>query len=791
MNLTIDPDIELPSLTESRIPKAYLVLESEIFPRMVIDTLDEVHIDEESWRKPHTVMINYNRETVKAHRRYFERNAKNELCTQKWLRRIFTFNSNEVPYYSALVLKMEHEECYYICCDEVLLLPSDVRESLKSLQPIQSSVPKIPSLCQELVVDSIVKSLERAVGLFQAWEQKLGIKMKVGYFIPQESELVTNSSSKQKLAGQDLKASLEANCPVQIEQFGTSTCEMETKFQHDSVLSQNGLQVEEKVLVEQEVENKGLKIFQEQEGDGDTDGEAKIDGIGPMKAKESKSSSKTSFRALRWLKSHLMPCICIPAMPMIEENEEIGSECSKNNIEVTAQLELNGPSQVVILQLPQDSSATTTSGHISLQCSRGAEIRREAEVNQEAQKATSAHHVGMGVGEETYITTSDPLLQSRQVTEAEQNFHMESQREVKANSVTTDEETNNLSDGKHQSQSLPVIGKDVEPVKGLIVQLTLQGKSGLDERLLQLSGNGVGVLTRIMNDGKVCAVRWECKPLEEHYYRTGRWGKFELELAEPSPDEDKASAILMKSQRVNQAMRPLAKSLMNNSSTYINMQPTSLWSNAGKIDYSLGSLDHKQHANFHEDCANVAPDWKLSVGANALEEKIGGDAQRQVWDDSSFLEVLANRQKEFQELERKQVGHIISEAQMINLNSDEANPTAIAPSYSETTSHALPERSDQIRMRHKLQGNFIYFNNGGAELDGKNVGRLQEMRTKRSMEVKSSGRQATPRPLDREWLQTHSLKSHPAIADEIQILNRLRGQPYKTIPSFTVLFFSP
>ena len=124
-----------------------------------------------------------------------------------------------------------------------------------------------------------------------------------------------------------------------------------------------------------------------------------------------------------------------------------------------------------------------------------------------------------------------------------------SHQETKARLYITHDEadTKNAPNVHH---ALPVIGKDVQPVKGLIVQLTLQGKNGLDERLLQLSGNGVGVLTRIMNDGKVCAVRWECKPLEEHYYRTGRWGKFELELANPSPDEELASSILMSSQRV-------------------------------------------------------------------------------------------------------------------------------------------------------------------------------------------------------------------------------------------------
>lgn len=219
----------------------------------------------------------------------------------------------------------------------------------------------------------------------------------------------------------------------------------------------------------------------------------------------------------------------------------------------------------------------------------------------------------------------------------------------------------------------------------------------------------------------------------------------------------------------------------------------------------------QQHANFNAESANDASDRNLDSrnellqpAGDVVEEKAASDVQRQVWDDSSFLEVLEKRQKEFQDLERKHVGHVVSESEMISIRFDETNPTdtPAAPSHvrdinfmynclfslcfilfllillsalpllrtrihahldhfqSEINPSTAVERPDQLRTRHKVEGNFIYFNNGGPEMEGKNVGRLHEIRTKRSMEIKSAGRQMTPRPLDREWLQNHSLKSH-------------------------------
>ncbi len=61
------------------------------------------------------------------------------------------------------------------------------------------------------------------------------------------------------------------------------------------------------------------------------------------------------------------------------------------------------------------------------------------------------------------------------------------------------------------------------PVKiGLRVQLTEKGRAGFDEQLNELAGpDGRGRITTLMNDGLICAVRWDKNPHEEHFYRTG------------------------------------------------------------------------------------------------------------------------------------------------------------------------------------------------------------------------------------------------------------------------------
>jgi hypothetical protein len=78
------------------------------------------------------------------------------------------------------------------------------------------------------------------------------------------------------------------------------------------------------------------------------------------------------------------------------------------------------------------------------------------------------------------------------------------------------------------------IGKHLQAAKGMLVQLTAQGLASMDERVLCLSGSkdgrGQGRITKVMSDGKVCAVSWHARPNEEHFYRTGRWDKWELQL---------------------------------------------------------------------------------------------------------------------------------------------------------------------------------------------------------------------------------------------------------------------
>ncbi len=70
--------------------------------------------------------------------------------------------------------------------------------------------------------------------------------------------------------------------------------------------------------------------------------------------------------------------------------------------------------------------------------------------------------------------------------------------------------------------SAKVLGLNT-PVKiGLRVQLTEKGRAGFDEQLNELAGpDGRGRITTLMNDGLICAVRWDKNPHEEHFYRTG------------------------------------------------------------------------------------------------------------------------------------------------------------------------------------------------------------------------------------------------------------------------------
>ena len=86
------------------------------------------------------------------------------------------------------------------------------------------------------------------------------------------------------------------------------------------------------------------------------------------------------------------------------------------------------------------------------------------------------------------------------------------------------------------------IGKHVQAAKGMLVQLTSQGLASMDERVLCLSGSndgrGQGRITKVMSDGKVCAVSWHARPNEEHFYRTGRWDKWELQLVAVAPTQN-------------------------------------------------------------------------------------------------------------------------------------------------------------------------------------------------------------------------------------------------------------
>jgi hypothetical protein len=73
-----------------------------------------------------------------------------------------------------------------------------------------------------------------------------------------------------------------------------------------------------------------------------------------------------------------------------------------------------------------------------------------------------------------------------------------------------------------------IVGLNCHARIGQRVQLTEQGRKSLDERFHRISGGRAGTITSVLGEGALATVRWDANPGEEHQYRTGRFGRFEL-----------------------------------------------------------------------------------------------------------------------------------------------------------------------------------------------------------------------------------------------------------------------
>ena len=73
-----------------------------------------------------------------------------------------------------------------------------------------------------------------------------------------------------------------------------------------------------------------------------------------------------------------------------------------------------------------------------------------------------------------------------------------------------------------------VIGLDCKARMGQRVQLSEQGRKSLDEKFHNISGGRAGTIVAVMAEGMLASVRWDVNPSQEHQYRVGRFGRFEL-----------------------------------------------------------------------------------------------------------------------------------------------------------------------------------------------------------------------------------------------------------------------
>jgi len=75
------------------------------------------------------------------------------------------------------------------------------------------------------------------------------------------------------------------------------------------------------------------------------------------------------------------------------------------------------------------------------------------------------------------------------------------------------------------------IGGPIKARKGMRVMLTQEGSQAFDEQFHNISGGGIGTISKVLNNGMMCKVVWDNDPRKlEHCYRTGRFSRFELAL---------------------------------------------------------------------------------------------------------------------------------------------------------------------------------------------------------------------------------------------------------------------
>ena len=189
-----------------------------------------------------------------------------------------------------------------------------------------------------------------------------------------------------------------------------------------------------------------------------------------------------------------------------------GVTASAAPVMVTAQLELTGRDKIVVLEVlqhtdyHQGSTSSRTSGPSSL-------VHTVIPTSK-----TSTQTVENLLSNDTCVPPAPTKSKSKsKPSRSESQLHHLHQEEI-------------------------VIGKQVQAAKGMLVKLTSQGLASMDERVLCLSGSNdgqrQGIITKVMNDGKICAVSWHARPNEEHFYRTGRWGKWELQLVAVAPTQN-------------------------------------------------------------------------------------------------------------------------------------------------------------------------------------------------------------------------------------------------------------
>ena len=189
-------------------------------------------------------------------------------------------------------------------------------------------------------------------------------------------------------------------------------------------------------------------------------------------------------------------CIWFRKAP--EQQRSISSRTSEPKMSVTAQLELTGPDRIVVLEtMPWNNKVADNGGESTELSGDGREDATSMRLHSSGVSTTLVHS--------SYTTNSNTNnIQSSLNT----NFASASLPQA----AVTAGKFEKL--GPPQPQHVQVVlGLDVMPRIGMLVQLSHEGRASFDERLLCLSGcddgSGQGHITKILSDlngieGKVC-----------------------------------------------------------------------------------------------------------------------------------------------------------------------------------------------------------------------------------------------------------------------------------------------